>query len=118
MFCKINRLRNFGKKLRIMTIKKIGVWVFQYLRNKYVLTLLLFMIWIAFFDQNNLVDRFSNLKKLNQLTKEKEYYKKKILEDKQRLKELKSDSDDLEKFARETYFMKKDNEDVYVVIEE
>jgi cell division protein DivIC len=101
-----------------MTIKRIWDWAFPYLRNKYVLTIVLFAVWVGFFDQNNLVDRFSNLKKLKQLNKEKEYYAKKIVEDQQRLKELKSDSDDLEKFARETYYMKKDNEDVYVVVEE
>jgi cell division protein DivIC len=101
-----------------MTIKKIWDWAFPHLRNKYVLTVLLFFVWIAFFDQNNLVDRLSNLKKLKQLEKEKDYYEKKIQEDLQRIKELKSDDEDLEKFARETYFMKKDNEDVYVIIEE
>ena len=99
-------------------MKRIWDWAFPFLRNKYVLTIVLFVVWVAFFDQNNLVDRFSNIKKLNQLKKEKEYYEKKIVEDQQRLKELKSDNDDLEKFARETYYMKKDNEDVYVVIEE
>jgi cell division protein FtsB len=58
------------------------------------------------------------MKKLRQLEKEKEYYLNKIKEDQQRIFELTSDSDDLEKFAREKYLMKKDNEDVFIVVQE
>ena len=101
-----------------MALNKLWNTISPLLKNKYILTITLFVVWVAFFDQNNLIDRFENMHKLNQLNKEKEYYQKKIGEDKKRLKELMSDKEDLEKFARETYFMKKDNEDVFVVIEE
>lgn len=101
-----------------MTAKKIWQFTFPILRNKFVLTLLIFGVWILLFDQNNLVDRFKEIKKLKALKEEKAYYSKKIQEDQRRMQELKSNKKDLEKFAREEYLMKKDNEDVFVVIEE
>lgn len=101
-----------------MTAKRFWNITFPILRNKFVLTLLIFGVWILLFDQNNLLDRFSDMKKLQQIEKEKEYYQNKIKEDQKRIKELKSDKDDLEKFAREKYLMKKDNEDVFIVVEE
>ena len=101
-----------------MSTNRFLSFVFPFLRNKYVLTLLIFGVWIVLFDQNNLIDRFSDMKKLRELKAEKEYFTKKIKEDQQRMKELVTDKDNLEKFAREQYLMKKDNEDVFVVIEE
>lgn len=100
-----------------MTAKNIWNRAFPVLRNKFVLTTLIFGVWIGLFDQNNLLDRVVALKRLKQLQEEKAYYKAKIEADQQRMHELMSDKDDLEKFARETYLMKKDNEDVFVVIE-
>jgi cell division protein FtsB len=101
-----------------MVAKHFWNITFPIIRNKFVLTTLIFGIWIVFFDQNNLIDRFSDIKKLNQLKREKIYYKNQIKEDQQRIFELTSDKEDLEKFAREKYLMKKDNEDVFVVVEE
>jgi len=101
-----------------MTAKRFWNITFPILRNKFVLTLLIFGVWIVMFDQNNLLDRFSDMKKLNQLEKEKDYFEKKITDDQQRINELTSDKDDLEKFAREKYLMKKDDEDVFIVVEE
>ena len=99
-----------------MTGKRFWSVTFPILRNKYVITILIFSVWILFFDQNNLMNRFSSIKKLNKLEKEKIYYKNKIEEDQRRIKELTSDKEDLEKFAREKYLMKKDNEDIFVII--
>lgn len=90
---------------------------FPILRNKFILTILIFGIWIILFDQNNLIDRHSNVKKLNELKQEKEYFKKKIQEDQERMEELIADKESLEKFAREQYLMKKDNEDIFIIIE-
>lgn len=91
---------------------------FPILRNKFVITILIFGVWIFLFDQNNLLDRYHDVKKLNQLKAEKEYFINKIDEDQRRMKELISDKENLEKFAREEYLMKRDNEDVFIVIEE
>jgi cell division protein FtsB len=88
------------------------------LRNKFILTALIFFLWLLLFDQNNLVDRKKSTREYNQLLQEKEYYQKKIDEDRKRINELKTNSDNLEKFAREQYLMKKDNEDIFIIVDE
>lgn len=91
--------------------------VIHILKNKYVLTLLFFIIWLFLFDSNNLIDSFKQVKDMKQLESDKEYYQKKIKEDSGKLKELKTDSKSLEKFAREQYLMKKKNEDLFIVLD-
>jgi len=59
-----------------------------------------------------------NQRKLNKLKVEKEYFEKKIEADKQKIKELQTSSENLEKFAREQFMMKRDNEDIFVIIEQ
>jgi len=88
------------------------------LRNKYLMAVLVFMVWLLIFDNNSLIDRVRYLKILHEMEEEKEYYLERIEEDSRRLNELKTDRDNLEKFAREQYFMKKENEDVFVIVEE
>lgn len=88
------------------------------LKNKYTLSIILFFSWIFFFDQNNLIDRVDNIQRLHQLEKDRVYYIEKINEDTERLKELKSNSSNLEKFAREQYLMKKPNEDIFIIVED
>ena len=85
-------------------------------RNKYVLTILLFLIWIILLDSNNLIARFKDMRILNKLRADREYYRIKIEEDSRMLQELKTDNDNLEKFAREQYRMKKPDEDLYIVL--
>ena len=91
--------------------------ILKYLKNKYVISIVVFAVWITFFDQNNLLSRASNMRTLRQMQKQKEYYAKKIEEDTRRTNELLSDDENLEKFAREQYLMKKTNEEVFVIIE-
>ena len=88
------------------------------LRNKYTITIFLFFIWLLFFDQNNLVDRFSMSREINQMEENRLYFLEQIEIDSTRLHELTTDEENLEKYAREQYYMKKDNEDVFVIIEE
>ena len=92
--------------------------IWPWMRNKYAITMLLFLVWIIFFSQNNLVDRFRIISDINQLEADKEYYKKQINRDSTRLYELTTNKENLEKFAREQYYMKKDDEDLFVIIEE
>jgi cell division protein FtsB len=87
-------------------------------RNFYFLTGLFFLVWIAFLDDNNLIARFSLSSKLNSLENEKEYYEEKIIEVEKDRDELFGNKESLEKFAREKYLMKKETEDVFVVVEE
>jgi cell division protein DivIC len=85
-------------------------------RNKYFLTVLIFILWLLFFDSNNLITRIRDIKDLNRLKSDKEYYTEHLTSDKQKLHELKTDNRNLEKFAREQYHMKKADEDLYIVL--
>ena len=85
-------------------------------RNKYILTILIFLLWILLLDSNNLVSRYKEIRELNRLMKDREYYLEKIEADRRKLLELKTDNDNLEKFAREQYRMKKPDEDLYIIL--
>jgi cell division protein DivIC len=86
------------------------------LRNKYLLTIVIFVVWILLFDSNNLIARYKEMRELHKLKIDREYYIKKIETDKQKLHELKTDNHNLEKFAREQYRMKKPDEDLYIIL--
>lgn len=87
-----------------------------FFRNKYILTIIIFIIWLLLLDSNNLIARYKDMRELHKLKIDKEYYTKKIREDKQKLHELKTDDHNLEKFAREQYRMKKPDEDLYIIL--
>lgn len=88
-----------------------------FLRNFYVITLLVFLVWILFLDSNDLVSQYKLSNKLDNLETEKAYYQEKIEEVKKDREELLSNKELLEKFAREKYLMRKKTEDLYVIIE-
>lgn len=92
--------------------------LFSRLMNKYTMTLLVFLVWLAFFDRNNLVEKMQLRGKITTLKKEKAYYQKKIEEDARKMQELLSNKKNLEKFAREQYLMKKPDEDIFVIVKE
>jgi len=87
-------------------------------RNKYFLSVAAFMVWMMFFDKNDIVAQYEYKSQVNKLQEEKDFYTKEIAQVKKDLNELNSNLNTAEKFAREKYFMKKDNEDVFVIIEE
>jgi cell division protein FtsB len=89
--------------------------------NKYKVPLaivLVFFIWMLFIDEYNWIHMRKQNKKLESLIEEKEYLNKKIHHDREQIKTLQTDTDALERFAREEYLLKKENEEVYVIIEE
>ncbi len=86
-------------------------------RNKYLLAIIAFILIILFFDDNNLIKRFKLIDETQELESQIEFYEKEIEESNRKFEELKTDSNNLEKFAREEFFMKKDNEDVYIIVE-
>jgi len=98
-------------------MKDFGKTVWPFLKNKYVLTLAGFSVWIMFFSQYSLMDRVKLAKNLKQLRQEKVYYMHQIQRDSTRLLELTTNNENLEKFAREQYYMKKANEDVFIVLD-
>ena len=87
-----------------------------FLRNKYLLTLIIFIVWIALLDSNNLIARYKEMRNLKKLKSDREYYVRRIEEDKRKLHELKTDNRNLEKYAREQYRMKKSDEDLYIIL--
>ncbi|MDR1864646.1 MAG: septum formation initiator family protein [Bacteroidales bacterium] len=95
--------------------KKGFYFILPLLKNKFSLSLILFFVWIVFFDSNNLIERAVKLKQVHQLERDKIYYKKKITEDRAKLEELESNPENLEKFAREQYLMKKAGEDIFII---
>jgi cell division protein FtsB len=92
---------------------------FQYVdKNKiYMGIILFFMIWMLFFDEYNWIRIRRDSLKLKALKREAAYLQEKIISDKERLETLQNSTSELEKFARETYFMKKENEDIFVIVE-
>ena len=87
-------------------------------RNFYVVTLAIFLVWMLALDSNNLIARFQLTSKLSSLESEREYYMEKIQDVQKDRQELFGDRESVEKFAREKYLMKKDSEDIFVVVEE
>ena len=91
---------------------------FKVLRNKYFIASVLFLAWVVFFDENSVVSHLENKRRLNELVHQKEYYKERIKEDQQKLEDLNAGESELEKFAREQYYMSKPDEDLFIVVEE
>ena len=78
---------------------------------------MVFIIWMIFFDSNDLISQYKMNKQLNDLESERDYYEQKIVEVKAEEDALIKDKDKLEKFAREHYLMKKPTEDIYILVE-
>lgn len=88
------------------------------LLNKYFLVGLFMFLWLMFFDQNNIINRVQSGMELQELKRDKLYYTEKIREIRKNKNELMSNTESLEKFAREKYRMKKDDEDLFIVVKE
>ncbi len=103
--------KSLGKKI------KGNVW-FRIGRNKYILVVAFFLVWMMFFDNNNwfYLNKLTDEAHLKQ--SEKSWYKREIGESERELTELTTDLQALAKFGREKYYMKKSNEDVFVVFPE
>ena len=90
----------------------------KYFNNKYFYTGLAFVVWMIFFDQENFVEQYHLTRTLNDLESKKEFYQEEIASNEQKINLLETDAEYIEKFAREKYYMKKENEDVFVIIRE
>jgi cell division protein DivIC len=87
-------------------------------KNKFLLAGGIFFAWISLFDSNSCYDQRKLRKEKELLESEKIFYTEKIIKDSIALNELSTKDNNIEKFARENYLMKKDNEDVFVIVEE
>ena len=88
------------------------------LNNKFFLVTVIFVVWMLFFDKNDLYTQYEQRQQLRKLEQERDFYTKETAQVTKELDELSSNPAKLEKFAREKYLMKKANEDVFVIVKE
>jgi hypothetical protein len=84
------------------------------LKNKYFITLSAFFVWMMFFDRNDFIAQYNRYRKLRQLKESSDYYKGKISAASDELNRRAQDPSAYERLAREKYYMKKANEDVFI----
>lgn len=84
------------------------------LKYKYILTIAVFIAFIGFVGENSLVNRFEKKKEIMKLESEIDEYNRKFMEDKFALERLQNDPEAVEEVARSKYYMKTDNEDVFI----
>ena len=84
-------------------------------KNKYIITIIAFVIWMIFFDAKDIITQRERTGELRELQESKAYYTNEIATEKKALEELKSNPAAIEKYAREQYLMKKENEDLFIV---
>ena len=87
---------------------------FRFVSNKYVWALLFFAVWMIFLDNYSYFDHRMLNKQIEELEENKDYYEQEIRKDEENIKLL-SNPDQVEKYAREKYYMKRDSEDIYII---
>jgi cell division protein FtsB len=87
------------------------------LKNKYFLTIIGLSVWVIFFDKNDLQTEIELKRDIKKLEEERNYFAKEISGITTDIKDLSTNPKTLEKFAREKYLMKRDNEDIFVIVE-
>ena len=87
---------------------------FKIVSNKYMLIVLVFLVWMVFFDTNSWFIHQELDEDIEGLQENAEFYKSEIEHDKAFIEKMK-DSDEVEKFAREKYYLKRENEDIYII---
>src|SRR5574343_450532 len=88
------------------------------IRNKYIIATVVFITFMIFGDKNNVIDQYNLHKQYKKVKAEHDYYIQQIANAKKDYNELFSNDRNLEKFAREKYLMKRDDEDVFVIVKE
>lgn len=96
-------------------LKSIKVPV--YMRNKYFVSAAAFLIWLAFIDSKNFISQYELQSEVNKLEAQKSFFQDEISKTRKEQQELLSSPEKLEKFAREKYLMKKDDEDLFIITE-
>jgi cell division protein FtsB len=88
--------------------------ILKILGNRYVIVLAFFIVWMLFLDNTSYMEQRILNKQLNELEDNKKYYQNEIKKDDENIKLLKN-PDQIEKYAREKYYMKRDSEDIYII---
>ena len=89
--------------------------IIKFFRNKYIIALSVFIVLMLFVDHNDIFNQFDRKNQLNDLLASKHYYEKQIADTKKNLNDLQNNSAALEKYAREKFLLKRDNEDLFIV---
>ena len=87
----------------------------SFLRNKYALSSIAFVVWMLFFDRNDVFTQMERKGELNELIQSKAYFEKQIAGNRKFSKDLQFNASAIEKYAREHYMMKRDNEDLFII---
>jgi len=87
----------------------------SYLRNKFILATIGFVVWMLFFDRNDVFTQAQRRGELNQLKRSKEFFEKQIAENRKFSNDLQFNASAIEKYARERYMMKRDNEELFII---
>ena len=87
----------------------------SFLRNKFLLAATAFVVWMLFFDRNDVFTQMERRSELNELRQSKQYFEKQIAESRSFSKDLQFNASAIEKYAREKYLMKRDNEDLFII---
>ncbi len=86
------------------------------LKNRYAYVGLAFLIWMIFLDQNNLFQQYKTYKELQNMKKKEAFLDSEIVKNKQMVERLSNNQKELEKYARERYWMKKEDEDLFIIL--
>jgi cell division protein DivIC len=89
--------------------------IIRFFRNKYIVALTAFIVLMLFIDHNDIFVQIDRHNQLNKLLVSKAYYEKQIDQTKKNLNDLQNNAAALEKYAREKFYLKKDNEDIFLV---
>lgn len=92
--------------------------ILPYLKNRYLLVVLGLIFYLLFLEETDLLTLYNYKSKVTHLEAQKEYLEKEIVTTQASITSLTTDERALEKFAREQHYMKRDNEDVFVFVEE
>lgn len=105
-----NLIKDIKPKSRVWRLLR------RYFLNKYIITVLLFLVWMTFFDSTSFLVINEINKEIARYEKQLEYYKEEYHKNDSFYKKLMNNKEEKEKFARENYFMKKPNEEIFILV--
>jgi cell division protein DivIC len=94
---------------------KLIRYIPPFIYNKYFLATSLFVVWMIFFDRNDFFTQMERKRELSEIEESKTYFAEKIAEGKKFSMDMRSNADAVEKFVREKYLMKRENEDLFLI---
>lgn len=97
--------------------RKSSRW-YKIFLNKYLIVGVFFLVWMIFFDQNSYYIHKELDNEIKELNRDKNYYQEKLVKETIQINRMKRDSNEIERIAREKHYLKKENEDVFIVEEQ